>query len=95
MADPREELCPHIIRTGMGLVSAMFSVLILVVYYETQSHNVSVRWRDNETGQMVCQVSSVTSDGSSIQFNPSLSGKAINHLTKPQCTCVGFLSGMA
>ena len=59
MADPREELGPHIIRTGMGIVLVMFSVLILVVRYETQSHNVSIRWRDSETGQMVCQVSSV------------------------------------
>ena len=59
MVDPREELGPHIIRTGMGIVMVMFSVLILVVRYETQSHNASIRWRDSETGQTVCQVSSV------------------------------------
>lgn len=51
MADPREELGPHIIRTGMGIVMVMFSVLILVVRYETQSHSVSVRWRGSEMGK--------------------------------------------
>lgn len=53
MADPREELGPHIIRTGMGMVLAMFFVLILLERYETQSHNVSVGWRGKETGQKV------------------------------------------
>lgn len=78
MADPREELGPHRIRTGVGMVLAMFFVLILMEHYETQSRDVSVRWRANETGQKVCQVSSVVSGENSTQFNPSLSRKAVN-----------------
>lgn len=94
MADPREELDPHIIRTGMGTGLVMFSVLILVVHYETQSHSVSVRWRGSDTGQRVSQVSSVISGKSSTQPNPSLSGKAINLLTQQQCADIVFLSGL-